>query len=101
MVHLPKRIMCITLSNLLSCTQIYSKKLYQYYTLKFPAPLKAISPFINKVFTGLSTDPSTGNIYAGFTPSLKQAGYVFRYQSNGTLIDSVKVGIGPEGFLFK
>ncbi|MEA5137791.1 YncE family protein [Arcicella rigui] len=65
------------------------------------ASIATTTPFINKVFTGLSTDPSTGNIYAGFTPSLKQAGYVFRYQSNGTLIDSVKVGIGPEGFLFK
>lgn len=56
---------------------------------------------INKVFSGLSTDPNTGNIYAGFSPSLKQAGYVFRYQANGTLIDSLKAGIGPEGFLFK
>jgi DNA-binding beta-propeller fold protein YncE len=58
-------------------------------------------PVINKVFSGLTTDPNTGNIYAGFSPSLKQAGYVFRYQANGTLIDSLKAGIGPEGFLFK
>lgn len=65
------------------------------------ASIATTTPFINKVFTGLSTDPSTGNIYAGFTPSLKQAGYVFRYQSNGTLIDSIKVGVSPEGFLFK
>lgn len=59
------------------------------------------TPFIKKVFTGLGTDPATGNIYAGFSPSLKQAGYVFRYQANGTLIDSVKVGVSPEGFRFK
>ena len=58
-------------------------------------------PIINRVFSGLSTDPNTGNIYAGLSPSLKQAGYVFRYQANGTLVDSLKAGIGPEGFLFK
>ena len=65
------------------------------------ASIATTKPFINKLFTGLNTDPSTGNIYAGFAPSLKQAGYVFRYQSNGTLIDSLKAEIGPEGFIFK
>ena len=63
--------------------------------------ISTTKPVINRVFSGLSTDPNTGNIYAGFSPSLKQAGYVFRYQANGTLIDSLKAGIGPEGFLFK
>ncbi|MEA5426311.1 DUF5074 domain-containing protein [Arcicella lustrica] len=65
------------------------------------ASISTTTPFIKKVFSALSTDPSTGNIYAGFTPSFKQAGYVFRYQANGTLIDSVKVGVSPEGFRFK
>lgn len=63
--------------------------------------ISTTKPIINKLFSGLSTDPNTGNIYAGFSPSLKQSGYVFRYQSNGTLIDSLKAEIGPEGFLFK
>lgn len=58
-------------------------------------------PLINKLFTGLGVDPTTGNIYAGFTPSYKQAGYVFRYQSNGALIDSIKAEIAPSGFFFK
>jgi YVTN family beta-propeller protein len=65
------------------------------------ATITTIKPFINKLFTGLATDPATGNIYAGFTPSYKQAGYIFRYQTNGTLIDSLKAEIAPEGFLFK
>ena len=65
------------------------------------ATIATSKPFINKIFTGMSTDPSTGNIYAGFTPSYKQAGYVFRYKSDGVLIDSLKAGIAPEGFLFK
>lgn len=63
--------------------------------------ISTTKPLISKLFTGMSVDPSTGNIYAGFTPSYKQAGYVFRYQSNGTLIDSLKAEIAPEGFLFK
>ena len=63
--------------------------------------ISTTKPLINKLFTGMSVDPSTGNIYAGFTPSYKQAGFVFRYQSNGTLIDSLKAEIAPEGFLFK
>ncbi|MFD1819839.1 hypothetical protein SAMN04515674_103348 [Pseudarcicella hirudinis] len=61
----------------------------------------ADKPLINKLFTGLGVDPATGNIYAGFTPSYKQAGYVFRYQSNGALIDSIKAEIAPSGFFFK
>lgn len=65
------------------------------------AAITTSKPFISKLFTGLATDPATGNIYAGFTPSYKQAGFVFRYQANGTLIDSLKAEIAPEGFLFK
>lgn len=65
------------------------------------ASISTAKPFINKLFTGLTTDPATGNIYAGFTPSYKQAGYVFRYQPNGTLIDSLKAEINPVGFVLK
>ena len=65
------------------------------------AVISTAKPLINKLFTGMSVDPASGNIYAGFTPSYKQAGYVFRYQSNGILIDSLKAEIAPEGFLFK
>ncbi|WP_128543421.1 DUF5074 domain-containing protein [Larkinella soli] len=63
--------------------------------------IPAATPFINRLFSGLGVDPQTGILYAGFTPSLAQAGYVYRYQSNGTLIDSVKAEIGPSGFYFK
>ncbi|WP_229244277.1 YncE family protein [Emticicia sp. CRIBPO] len=65
------------------------------------ATVLAIKPFINRLFTGLGVDPSTGILYAGFTPSYKQAGYVIRYQPNGTLIDSLKAEIAPSGFFFK
>lgn len=59
------------------------------------------SPFINKIFYGTAVDPETGQIYAGLAPSFKQAGYVFRYQPNGTLVDSVKAEIAPAKFFFK
>ena len=57
--------------------------------------------FINRLFSGLGVDPQTGQIYAGVTPSYKQAGYVLRYQPNGTLIDSVKAEIAPSRFYFR
>ncbi|MFC5408269.1 YncE family protein [Larkinella bovis] len=63
--------------------------------------IPATTPFISKLFSGLAVDPQSGILYGGFTPSYKQAGYVFRYQPNGTLIDSVKAEIAPTGFFFK
>ncbi len=63
--------------------------------------VSAEKPLINKLFTGLGADPVTGILYAGFTPSYKQAGYVFRYQPDGRLVDSLKAEIGPSGFFFK
>lgn len=61
-------------------------------------------PFVRRLFSGLGVDPQTGYIYAGVTPSFKQAGYVLRYQDNGNsavLIDSVKAEIAPSRFYFR
>lgn len=74
-------------------------ELYRFSVTDTSVP--ATTPFIRKLFSGLAVEPQTGTIYAGFTPSYKQAGYVFRYQPNGTLIDSVKAEIGPSAFYFK
>jgi hypothetical protein len=74
-------------------------------TYSFPIDATTITadkPFINRLFGGgLGVDAQTGTIYAGLVPSYKQAGYVFRYQTNGTLIDSVKAEIAPSKFFFK
>jgi hypothetical protein len=65
------------------------------------------TPFIKRFFTGLGIDANdpaypNGILYAGVTPSYKQAGYVLRYQlGTGRIIDSVKVEIAPSGFYFK
>ncbi|WP_077919299.1 DUF5074 domain-containing protein [Spirosoma sp. 209] len=65
------------------------------------ASIPATSPFIGRLFSGLGVDPQTGIIYAGVTPSYKQAGYVIRYQPGGALIDSVRAEIGPSRFFFR
>lgn len=68
------------------------------------ATITPTTPIVNRSFTGftgLGFDPTTNVIYVGVTPSRKQAGFVFRYQPTGQLIDSVKVEIAPTGFYFK
>jgi YVTN family beta-propeller protein len=57
--------------------------------------------FSNKIFYGLGIDPTTSMVYAGLAPGFTQNGYMFRYESNGTLKDSLEVGIAPNGFAFK
>jgi len=64
--------------------------------------IPAATPFINRLFIGLGVDPQTGTIYAGITPSFKQAGFVVRYKSDtGVLIDSVRAEIAPSRFFFR
>lgn len=60
-------------------------------------------PFIGRLFSGLGVDTSDprGLIYAGVTPSYKQAGYVLRYLPSGALVDSVKAEIAPTAFFFR
>ncbi|MEA5458373.1 DUF5074 domain-containing protein [Arcicella sp. LKC2W] len=65
------------------------------------ATISTSTSLIKRAFTGFGFDAKNGIIYGGITPSYKQAGYVIRYQTNGTLIDSVKAEIAPNGFLFK
>ncbi len=65
------------------------------------ATIGTATPVVNRIFSGLGFDPTANVLYGGFTPSYKQAGYVFRYQPTGQLIDSVKVEIAPSGFYFK
>ncbi len=58
-------------------------------------------PLIKRAFSALSVDPLQGLIYGGVNPSYVQAGYAVRYRTDGTLVDSVKVGIAPTGFYFR
>ncbi len=58
------------------------------------------APLVSRNFYGLGVDPDKEWIYGGHVPSFTQAGYVMRYESNGTLIDSARTGIAPNGFVF-
>ncbi|WP_025762777.1 YncE family protein [Dyadobacter tibetensis] len=72
---------------------------YQYPVAATQVDLS--KPLINRAFTGLGIDPQQGLIYGGITPSYAQGGYAIRYRADGSLVDSVKVGIAPSGFVFK
>jgi hypothetical protein len=65
------------------------------------ATIATTTPVVARVFSGIGFDAKSGMLYAGVTPSFKQAGYVLRYQPTGQVIDSVKVDIAPSGFWFK
>ncbi|MGK7391410.1 MAG: DUF5074 domain-containing protein [Candidatus Cyclobacteriaceae bacterium M2_1C_046] len=49
---------------------------------------------------GLGVDPSNGNIYIADNAGFQSNGFVFRFQPDGTFIDSFEAGRGPNGFAF-
>ncbi|MEZ0538750.1 YncE family protein [Fibrella arboris] len=86
-----------------------SYKMLSQYIFRFgidDTTITPTTPVVGRTFTGegitaLGYDPQTNVIYAGVSPNYVQAGYVYRYQSTGQLVDSVKVEISPVGFYFK
>lgn len=52
-------------------------------------------------FYGIGVDPTTDVIYAGDSKGFQGSGVVFRYNFDGSSIDSFDVGRGPNGFVFK
>ncbi len=60
----------------------------------------SLNTFDQRSFYGLGVEPSSSMIYAGLAPGFTQKGYVFRFDQNGSLIDSMKAGIAPNGFAF-
>jgi hypothetical protein len=69
------------------------KKLSIYATTQSPATVTSSS------FYGLGINPTTNEIYAG-RGNFSGRAYVLRFNSDGTLIDSVLAGIAPNGFAF-
>jgi YVTN family beta-propeller protein len=65
------------------------------------AQINVTTPVVKRYFSGLSVDPSQGLLYTGVSPSFAQAGYAIRYRADGTLVDSIKVGVAPTGFVFR
>lgn len=50
-------------------------------------------------YYGLGVNPVDGNIFCG-QPGFSARNYFLKYKSDGSLIDSSLVGIGPNGFVF-
>ncbi|OUV69704.1 MAG: hypothetical protein CBC83_09825 [Flavobacteriales bacterium TMED123] len=61
----------------------------------------ASTPLINKSFYGLGYDPFSNEIYGSDAIDFVQDGWVFRYTSTGSVVDSFKVGIIPGSFTFR
>lgn len=71
------------------------------YRLDVSATSSPEAIFIEKSFYGLSVDPSTNNIIGTEAPNFSSAGTVYRYTSEGELIDEFTTGIAPNGCAFK
>lgn len=52
-------------------------------------------------FYSIGIDPANNDIYLGDAIDHRQNGIVYRYSSNGKLLDKFKVGITPGNFAFK
>lgn len=52
-------------------------------------------------FYGMGVDPASGEIYTADPKDYQRDGVIYRYTSNGTLVDSANVGLIPNGFVFK
>lgn len=63
--------------------------------------ISVVTPLIPRHFSGLAVDPTQGLLYAAVSPSYTQAGYAVRYRADGSVVDSIKVGIIPSGFFFQ
>ncbi|MFN8284109.1 MAG: hypothetical protein U0U67_12895 [Chitinophagales bacterium] len=64
------------------------------------ASLPATALISGRNFYGLAASPFSNQIWALQAPNFTSSGYVFRFSSTGTLIDSLKVGIGPNNAVF-
>ena len=59
------------------------------------------SPIIARSFYGLGYDPVLNEIYGSDAVDFVQQGWVYRYASTGSVIDSFQVGIIPGSFAFQ
>lgn len=70
----------------------------EVYTFLVTDVVLPSTPLIAKTFYGIGIDLNS-RIYCG-SGDFTSAGYAVRYTPSGTLIDSIKVGIAPNSFVF-
>ena len=63
-------------------------------------PLLPLIESENKTFYALAIDPSNSQIVVSDAKNYVMDGYIYRFQSNGTLIDSAKAGVIPGQIVF-
>ena len=80
------------------------------YRMEITASHVPVRPFIEahrnsnnqrNFLYGIGVNPHNGEIYVADAVDYRQSGVVYRYSSDGTLIDKFRVGITPNGFAFK
>jgi len=81
-------------------TKIWFTEAGGLYEMAISASTQPSQAAIPKAFYGFGVDPVSGVIFGLASPSFTEAGYMFRYQADGALIDSLKVGIGPSSAIF-
>ncbi|MBF8964809.1 hypothetical protein I0P70_16295 [Pontibacter sp. FD36] len=65
-------------------------------------PLIDRGSYVAYGFNGLGVEPGSGTIYAGKATDYASNGWVVRYNpQSGAAVDSFRVGIAPNGFVFK
>lgn len=64
-------------------------------------PTRPFLPYNDTIYYGLTIDPSTGDVYIADAIDYQQQGKIFRYSSQGELIDEFYVGIIPGAFGWK
>lgn len=65
-------------------------------------PLIDRGTYVAYGFNGLGIEPASGTIYAGKATDYASNGWVVRYNpQSGAAVDSFRVGIAPNGFLFR
>jgi DNA-binding beta-propeller fold protein YncE len=50
---------------------------------------------------GINVNPENGDIYVADAIDYTQSGAIYRYSTEGILIDQFKVGVIPNGMVFK
>lgn len=81
--------------------KVYYSLADNVYVLDITTPAISTMPLISKDnLYGLSASPYNNQIWVLQAPNFTSSGYVFRYNATGSLIDSIKVGIAPNGAFF-
>ena len=70
------------------------------YTIQVADNEPVQQAIIERSFYGFEVDFNNGDLYGLSAPSFTAAGWLVRYTSSGALIDSLKVGIGPNQVIF-